>query len=183
MSRARFSLLIKNEQHPLRLIKYKSLWAGVIYFLILLGIALWVRDIPNQPDAFNATLQQLIKTSAGMGDPGSFATAAIDIAENGWISSSNKWILHLWPPGFILLGAFNVKVLGPEAPVVFVLQLLAAGLFSVMLVLFYDLLRDCVNSSIAFLLPLLIFTFPVSRIFLLQPIGITLGESFSIGFF
>jgi hypothetical protein len=40
-----------------------------------------------------------------------------------------------------------------------------------------------VNNKLVFILPLLVFVFPVARVFLLQPTGITLGESFSIGFF
>ena len=35
----------------MRSLKHETLWVGVIYFLILLGIALWVRDAQNQPDA------------------------------------------------------------------------------------------------------------------------------------
>ena len=163
-------------------LKYESLRVGAIYFLILLGIALWVRDIPNQPDAFNITLQQLIKTSA-WSDPTYFATAALDIAENGWISSANDWIFNLWPPGFILLETFILKILGPEAPAILVLQILSAVLFSIVLVLLYDLMSKFVTSKIAFVLPLLIFAFPVGRVFLLQPIGVSLGESFAIGFF
>jgi hypothetical protein len=162
--------------------KYESLWVGVIYFLILLGIALWVRDIPNQLDSFNITLQQLIKTSP-WSDPKYFAMAAIDIAEHGWISSANDWIFNLWPPGFVFLEALIIKTLGPGAPVLLVLQILASVLFSVVLLLLYELLSTCVPSKLAFTLPLLIFTFPVSRVFLLQPIGVSLGESFAIGFF
>lgn len=163
-------------------LKHVSLWVGVVYFLILLGIALWVRDIPNQLDAFNLTLQQLTKSST-LGDPKYYATAAIDIAEHGWISTANDWIFNLWPPGFILLEALIIKLLGAGAPVILVLQLLAAALFSIVLVLLYDLLGKCVKSKLAFTLPLLVFAFPVSRIFLLQPAGIALGESFAIGFF
>lgn len=164
------------------LFRRKTLWAGLSYFLILLGIALWVRDIPGQPDAFNITLMQLIKTST-MGDPASFATAALDIANSGWISSANEWIFNLWPPGFVLLQALIVKILGPEAPVILVLQVLAAAMFSIVLVLLFDLLSRFVKGKTAFALPLLIFAFPVSRVFLLEPIGMSLGESFAIGFF
>jgi undecaprenyl-phosphate 4-deoxy-4-formamido-L-arabinose transferase len=169
----------------MRTLKHESLWVGVIYFLILLSIALWVRDIPNQPDAFNTTLQQISEGTAGrdMGDPASFAKGAIDIAENGRISGANEWIFNLWPPGFMLLDASIIKALGPEAPVILVLQILAALLFSIVLVLLYDFLGARVKSKVAFTLPLLIFAFPVSRVFLLQPQGIVLGESFAIGFF
>jgi len=167
----------------MRSLKHESLWIGVIYFLILLAIALWVRDIPNQPDPF-ITIQQLIEKSS-MGDPASFAKAAIDIAENGWISSANDWIFNLWPPGFILLEASIIKVLGPEAPVILVLQIMTAILFAFVLVLLHDLLQHIYmkRKVVAFTLPLIIFAFPVSRVCLLQPIGITLGEGFAIGFF
>ena len=166
----------------MRLLKNVSFRAGVIYFLILLSIAFLVRDIPNQPDAFTVTLQQLTKPGS-MGDPSSFATVAIDIAENGWISSTNEWAFNAWPPGFILLESMIIKVLGYETPVLLVLQVLAATLFSILLTLLFNFLREIINSKLAFVLPLLIFSFPVSRVFLLQPIGISLGESFSIGFF
>jgi hypothetical protein len=164
----------------MRPLKHELLWAGVVYFLVLLGIALWVRDIPNQPDAF-ITIQQLIKTR-GWSDSVYFATAAIDIAENGWISSANDWIFNLWPPGFVLLEALGLKVLGHEAPVIFVLQLLATVLYSIVLALLYDILGKCVKTKVAFALPLLIFAFPVSRVFLLEPTGISLGESILLAF-
>jgi hypothetical protein len=163
-------------------LKLDSGWvAGSLYFLILLAIALWVRDIPYQQEASN-TIQQLIKSST-MGDPGSFATAAIDIAGNGWISSANAWIFNLWPPGFVLLEAFIIKTLGPDTPIILVLQILAALLFALVLTLLADFLSTYVPRKIALALPLLIFAFPVSRVFLLEPTGITLGESFAIGFF
>jgi hypothetical protein len=162
--------------------KYPLLGVGILYFSILLAIALFVRDIPLQPSAFDITHQNLIE-STGMHDPASFATAAIDIAENGWISTANEWILNLWPPGFILLEALILKVFGADAPVILVLQILAASLFSFVLVLLYELLSTCVNGKFAFILPLIIFAFPVSRLFLLEPTGVVLGESFAIGLF
>ncbi len=162
--------------------KFELLTAGVIYFLILLGVALWVRDIPNQPDAIGFTLRHLIEMPSG-GDYSHFAEAAADIAKNRWISSANDWIFNLWPPGFILLEAFIVTVLGPEAHVILVLQILAAVLFAIVLVLFYELMIKFMARKIAFVLPLLIFAFPLARVFLLQPTGVILGETFAVGFF
>ncbi len=72
----------------MNLLKNSSFWVGVAYFLILLSLALWVRDIPNQLNEFSITLQQLVKTTR-MGGLGSFATVAIDIAENGRVSSAS----------------------------------------------------------------------------------------------
>lgn len=165
----------------MRFFKHSTFWVGISYFLILLSIAFWVRDIPDQQNSFN-TIQQLINASR-LGDPISFAIAAIDIAENGWVSSANEWILNLWPPGFILLEALILKVMGSNVPVILVLQILAAGLFSIILLLLYNLIKTSVNNWLALILPLFIFVFPVSRVFLLQPTGISLGESFAIGFF
>ena len=163
--------------------KHESCWVGVAYFLILLSIALWVRDIPNQPDSFT-TLQQISTGAAGNNDPGYFATAAIDIAETGRIRMANEWVFNLWPPGFILMEVLIIKVLGPETPMILVLQILAVVLFSIVLVLLYDILNAHVKSRVAAMtLPLIIFAFPVSRVFLLQPKAVTFGESFAIGFF
>ncbi|MFY9141771.1 hypothetical protein [Sulfuricurvum sp.] len=158
------------------------IWVGLAYFVILLCIALFARDIPNQYNPFDLTISKLVQVSV-MGDPASFATAAIDIAENGWISSANEWILNLWPPGFVLLEAFIIKVFGIDTPIILVLQIMASALFSVVLLLLYEFLNEHINQKIALILPLLIFAFPVARVFLLEPIGISLGESFSVGFF
>lgn len=162
--------------------QYENQLIGFVYFIILLLIAFFVRDIPNQYNVFDLTILQLMQVSV-MGDPASFATAAIDIAKNGWISSENTWIFNLWPPGFILLEALIIKIFGINVPIILVLQILAAVLFSVVMTLLFKFLNDYVNKKIALVLPLLIFVFPVSRVFLLEPIGITLGESFAIGFF
>ena len=159
----------------------RSLQIGVLYFLILLCIAMWVRDVANQPDAM-ATLQKLTEVSE-MSDPTYFSKAAVDVAENGWISPANEWIFNLWPPGFILLEALIMKVGGPDAPVILILQILAAGLFAVVLTLFKVTLQTKLPARVAFFIPLSIFLFPVCRLFLLQPTAVALGETFAIGFF
>ncbi|WP_415062045.1 hypothetical protein [Bdellovibrio sp.] len=145
-------------------------------------MALFVHDINEQPNAFTTTLSQ-IPTAVGIHDPGSFATAALDIYENGWISPNNAWILNLWPPGFILLEVSIVKIFGINTPIILILQIIASLLFSWVLALLYKFFSVQTKSYVAFGVPLLIFAFPVSRVFLLQPIGLVLGESFSIGFF
>ncbi len=162
--------------------KFQSLWIGGIYFLILLIVALSIRDIPQQPDATNATLYNMYKTLK-IQDPSSFATAAIDVYETGWIRPENRWIFNLWPPGFIILEAFLVKLLGADAPIILILQICTALLFSVAFLCFYDFLSKFVPKKFSFFLPFVIIVFPTFRFFLLQPIGVILGESFSIGFF
>lgn len=160
----------------------QSICAASIYFIILLSLALWVRDIPNQHDALRSTANDIIKTSP-LGDPTYFATAAIDVAKNGWITSDTAWVFNLWPPGFVLLQAAIIKAFGADVPIILVLQILASALFAAVMTQLFGFLRDLINLKVAFALPLLILAFPVSRVFLLQPVGISLGETFSIGFF
>ncbi len=174
---------MQNRLLPMRHVKYEALWVGCVYFLILLTIALWVRDVPGQLDPFS-TIQQVIN-HVGLDDPTYFGMAAVDIVENGWVSHAKgtAFVFNLWPPGFVLLEALVLKVLGLDAPVILVLQVLASILFAFVLVLVYEILSTSVRSAFAFILPLLLFAFPVTRVFLLEPIGISLGESFAIGFF
>ena len=102
----------------IQLYKKELAKVGFAYFLILLGMALLIRDIPNELDPF-ITIHQLIKISP-FGDPKYFATAAIEISEKGWVTSANEWTFNLWPPGFILMEASILKIVGPDAPVIFV---------------------------------------------------------------
>ena len=71
----------------MRSLKHESLLVGVIYFLILLSIAVWVRDTPFEPDTLN-TIKQTINTRRA-GDSTYFAQAAIEVAEHGWVSQVN----------------------------------------------------------------------------------------------
>ncbi len=161
----------------------KSFLLCTFYFLTLCVFALWKIDSPNQFDPFNTTLQQLIDIYGGA-DPASFATGAIDIANNGWLSPNNLWIFNLWPPGFVLLEAAIIKSLGVDTQfIVLILQILVIILFTAVLVLFHDFFKAHVKNYIAVILPLLIFILPIARVSLLQPKGVVFGESFSIAFF
>lgn len=166
----------------LNFLKENPIVIGIGYFVILIFLAFGVRDIPTEPDTLHFSLDQMMKTSS-LGDPVSFATAAKDIAETGWVTAQNEWIISLWPPGFILTEGLILKLFGPEASVVFILQILAAALFAVVLYLLFNFLKQLTLFWLAAVLPMVVFAFPVSRIFLLHPTGISLGESFSIGFF
>lgn len=166
----------------MKILNYRFL-STLFYFLILLMIALFVKDIPIQyNNLMYLTPNELISLST-MGDPATFISTALEITRDGWVTSANQWVFNLWPPGFVLLEALIIKIFGINAPVILVLQILAAGLFSVVLTLLYEFLKGYINTIVALVLPLLIFAFPVSRVFLLEPVGISLGESFSIGFF
>ena len=152
------------------------------YFIIIMGMSIFARDISGQYNVFTTTLSDIIMQSK-MGDPKYFATAALDIAQNGWISNSNAWILNLWPPGFILLEALIVKIFGVTAPILLILQLILSILYAIVFLIFFNIFEVSKHKVVSFLFPLILFLFPFTRVFLLQPIGITLGESFSIAFF
>jgi len=158
------------------------LW--IFYFSIYLLLAFAVRDLPDQINTLTISASQLIHSGEyATHDPAYFATAALDIAQNGWVTQENSWILNLWPPGFILLQALLLKFFSTEAPIFLILQVLMAGLCAWLSIQLADFLLQTFNRQTAFLIPLLIFSFPVSRMFLLQPSGIVFGEGFAIVFF
>ena len=93
----------------LRLAMSKKLIVYGLYFLILISIALFVRDIPNQYGSVSVmelTLDKIIKTSE-WGDPSSYGLGAIDVATTGWITSDHQVVFNAWPPGFTLLEALD----------------------------------------------------------------------------
>ena len=156
-----------------------SIW--IIYLSILLVISFFVRDISNQYEIYY-TIDEIIKSSQ-LGDPVSFLTGAVDVSKNGWFTPANQWLINLWPPAFMLLEGYIIKLFGNDVYIIIVLQILASLIFSFVLIMLYSSLSKNINTLIAFFIPLILFTFPVSRVFLLEPTGILLGESFSIGFF
>ena len=156
---------------------------GAIYFSIVIVIALLIKDITflYSNEMFLSVTE--LKNSNGYCDPKTFISTALEIVEDGWITTKNQWVFNLWPPGFILLESFIIKLFGPDVPILFILQILLSVLFSIVLTLLYQLISKYLNIYVSFLLPLILFLFPVSRAFLLEPLGVSFGESFSIGFF
>lgn len=156
----------------------------ILYFAFLLLIGLLVREIPNQPSVLIPIAE--LKTEVGtvkLTDSQSFALGATDIYEHGWVTDENYWLLRLWPPGFMALEGILLKAFGPTSPFILILITLAAALFTFTLLLLKRYLRYYISPVAATLLPLVIFLFPVSRLFLLQPLGVILGETFAIGFY
>jgi len=158
-----------------------SLGYGCLYFFLLLTGALLIRDMEFDPDLF-ATIDRLGEVS-NLSDPATFAGAALDVFQTGWVSPNNTWVFNLWPPGFVFLEAGILKVFGVGAPIVLVLQVLACAALALMLSLQRQLLLGFTGNGLATALPMLLFAFPMPRIFLLQPYGVVLGEVFSIAFF
>lgn len=152
-----------------------------LYFACLMAIGLWVRDIPFQP-SLSATIHTFTQ-GLQMGDPGSFASGALDVYRNGWFTPPNRWLIHLWPPGFMLLEAAILRVFGEQAPFITILLVLSALLHSYMMTLLRHILLSMVPAAAASLLPLVPFCFPVTRQFLLEPTGLILGEAFAAGFY
>lgn len=152
------------------------------YFICLLLIGAFVRDTASQPSLF-VTIHEFLKLPLGLGDPLSFAAGALDIYKYNWPTPGSYWLIHLWPPGFMLLEGWILKVFGENAPFIAVLLVLSSLMCAVMLSVFRHVLLAFVPATVATLLPLLPFCFPVTRQFLLEPMGLVLGETFSVSFF
>ena len=164
----------------------KSRWARpvvlwCVYFGILAALGIFIRDIQNQP-ALLSTIDDL-RSGTWLGDPQYFLLAASDMASSGWISAENRWIFNLWPPGFSLLEAFVLKLFGFHAPILLILSGMSAALFAWVSTVLSGYLTALVGFRAAVLIPLTILVFPLARVFLLEPGGVALGESFATGLF
>lgn len=170
---------IDSSQRGARDESLPIVWLFCSYFVCLLLIAL-VRDLAGQPP-LSAPIEGIAFRT--MNDPHSFATAALEIHRHGWVTPGSMWILHLWPPGFVVLEAVVLNLFGESAPFVGILMALSALAGACMLTAGQRCLALYVPSRWSVLLPLLPFLFPVTRLFLLQPVGLILGEGFSVMFF
>ncbi len=155
-----------------------------LYFVIMLMIAVLVRDIPQQPDLW-ANISNFMDPAKGMSftDPSSFAIGALDVFHFGWIQPENNWLIRLWPPGFMLTEGWVLRLFGLEAPFILILIILNCAFAAVLLLLVRKNLLMGMPKQYAGLLPLLPFCFSITRLFLLEPVGIILGECFAIIFF
>ena len=77
--------------------KLIAIWLA--YFVSLLAIAAFFSSDGGTYGSINAGVSDVLNQGR-FGDPTYFLTAALDIANNGWIGSDNDWIFNLWPPGF-----------------------------------------------------------------------------------
>lgn len=160
----------------------RVLFVCLCYFVVLATYAIYAHHPSGQIDAFATTARDLLKFSPS--DPGSFMTGSMNIAEKGWISPENNWIISFWPPGFLLVEAGLIKLIGPDTPYfVFVIQLLACAVWAVVLTKLSTLLRTLVTAPLAWALPLLLWIPSMARSFLLEPGRVIYGETFSIAFF
>ena len=96
------------------------------YLLILGAYATFAHHPAGQIDSFATSARDLLKFIPS--DPGSFITGAMNIADKGWISPENNWIISFWPPGFLLIEAGLIKLVGLDMPYfVYLVQILACA--------------------------------------------------------
>ncbi len=162
--------------------KIESLAYFVISFVVLLAVGVTMRDGGSQPHVL-ANINHILDGTSDINDPGSFALGAKDIYQHGWFTTANMWLIHLWPPGFMLLEGAILKIFGLDAPMVLILQIVACVPLAAMMLLQRTLLKPMVGGLAASVLPLSILTLPVARHFLLEPFGVILGETYSVSLF
>ena len=158
----------------------KFYWLACLFVLAILGFT--QRDAVILIDPF-ASISHFLDGISGLNDPQSFATAAQDIYATGQVSEANKWIIHLWPPGFILFEVGILKVFGFDAPLTLILQIFAFCSAAFMMTVQRTVLSPYIGRRLASVAPFTLFLFPVARYFLLQPIWVVYGETFSVSFF
>lgn len=158
----------------------ENYWPGwVFYFITLIAIALLSSVSSMEVWAYN--LLDAARTLP-YGDPNSFAMAAIDVSAHGWITDNTRWTFNLWPPGFMLLEGALLRLFGSNAPMPLLLLALSASLFATVMME----MRRIISAAIgrwSWFVPLIIFSFPAARVFLLNLTGLLFGEWLSIGCF
>ncbi|MDQ7062038.1 MAG: hypothetical protein Q9M43_13345 [Sulfurimonas sp.] len=159
-----------------------NIYIWFIYFVSIFLMAIFFSNGIGKIGSIFSGIVDLLNNGR-YGDPKYFLTAAIDIAENGWITPRNDWIFNLWPPGFAILESSLIFLFGKDLPLILFLQILSSILYASILLMIFNLFKEKINTFYAFLLPLTIFMLPISRDFLLGQIGVSFGETFSIGFF
>jgi hypothetical protein len=159
----------------------QGLGVAVLYAVCLFFIGM-IQDRALQPD-WLIRLPEFLKFDVAAQDPHTFAGAAMEVSREGWLTPASIWIFRLWPPGFILLESAVFRVLGPDAPFLAALLGLSILAGTLMLMTVREYLRAYVSPLWAVFLPLLPFAFPVTRFTLLQSLGLSFGEGFSVMFF
>ena len=157
-----------------------SLPVAFFYAAALFFISFF-RDNLLQPDIFIRVSEFLNFPISS--DPRTFAGAGVEMSEQGWLTPQSMWIFHLWPPGFAILLGGIFTVFGTQVPFLAVLLALTILCCTFMLLTVRRYLSLHVSEFLALVLPLLPFAFPVTRFFLLQPVGLAFGEGFSVMFF
>ncbi len=160
----------------------KQLGIFACYFVLLMILGIFVRDVPEHGDLFSFTIPQMIET-VPMGDSRSFGEGALDIVNHGWLTEDNIYIFKVWPPGFVFLEVAIIKIFGEDAPFMLVLLCLISVLLAFFMLKLYRTLSFWIPSKLAFILPMTLFAFPLTRYFFLQSYGLMLGENFAIAFF
>jgi hypothetical protein len=164
----------------MRLKKLIPLWELSLY--VLAGLLIAILGTIGEWDWWKLPLIEAAHYQKLYGDPTSFASAAVDIAHYGWVSDATRWIVNLWPPGFMLIEAAILKLLGDKTPILIVL--LGLSLFTYAWLLFK--LRTRISSSIgswSWLLPLAFFATPITSAFIFYPTALLFGEWLSIACF
>jgi hypothetical protein len=162
--------------------RHRSAWTFMSYFVVLLALGLLSATMTSQ-GPWTTGLVDFTK-ALPVGDPASFGSGALDIARHGWFTPGNIWLIRLWPPGFMVLEGWVLRLVGETGP--FLVPLLVASCLCCaawMMLLRAYLLRSGARVRTATLLPLVPFAFPLTSFFLLSPIGLAFGETFALSLY
>jgi hypothetical protein len=150
---------------------------GLLLLLLALGRSWWGGHF-----VWTMPLAEFV-VHPDLGDPVYFAAGARDVARTGWFTAGNAWLIHLWPPGFMLLEGAFLRVLGERGPVLLALLVASAAACAFWMVLLRAWLAEATKPVLATVAPLLPFVFPLFPFFLLDPHALVFGECFSISLF
>ena len=150
----------------------------IFSFVALLVLGLTLRDSGFQPGVFADIDQMLLVIKYN--DPGYFALGAKDIYAHGWITEPNRWLKYLGHRDLCCSKVSYSGCLAPTPRCHLYCKTLACLLLAAMCTLERNVLRLLVHPAVASVIPFIIFVFPIARLFLIEPIGVILGETYAV---
>lgn len=158
----------------------RSIGVWSIYFAILLIVAL-PDGLRTPIDVFGVivtplTTNAMMAEQFALFDAGSYARGGREIVEFGWLREPSYEIL--WPPGFFVLHASLLKLVGPSGPALLGLLITTAATWALVFTWLHGLARKTLSPIISLLIPLSLLGFPFFREYLLRD-GVVFNESLS----
>lgn len=161
-----------------------KLFNRYLYFIYLL-VVLIIGHLFNTSGfcSYNNMSSIQILSSTCYGDPVSFIQGAMDIYHYNWFQSQNYWIINFWPPGFMILIGYLLKIIGIDGNLTLYLFFISCCLFSYLMILLKQYFHLYVNQFIASIMPIIFLLFPLNIFFMLSMNTVVFGEGMAIIFF
>ena len=150
----------------------------IIFYFIVLSLVAFNPLSEKTLEESCQTVYDVIRVFGDM-DKASYSKGALSIFENGWFGQDKMWMINLWPPGFFVIQAAILFIVGVETNVVVGLKIVTCLVWSLAFFSMSAILYSSFRKKFVFLVPLIFLFFPLFHIFFKREVLHT--EPISIG--